>query len=367
MSTKFTGIGINPDFNTEAFHKEMQRQRSKGADISLKGYLAESYGAEMTPEKFYRELGVDLRGMTVEKMLNTSELNKWLFPEIFRDAVRRGLEYTPFHGTLVAAEENIDSTGLTMPSVDYSPSNLDDLRLRDTHEGASITEGANIITWSEKQVTIRKKARGLLQTYESIMFTPIDLAAIFFEELGTQLGADLDGDLVNVAFNGDQADGSGSAPVIGATTAGTLTYQDLVRVWTRLRRINRQSSVMICNEADAITILGLPEFQKSQQPNLVSESGVTLNYENPLPTQQDIFVHSDVPAGKILFVDTRRAFVQLTAMPLLIESERLVRRQIEGEFVSIITGFANIFRDGRLVLDYTTSLATNPGPSVPVR
>lgn len=367
MSTRFTGVGVNPEFNTEAFHKEMQRQRSKGKDVSLKGYLAESYGADMTPERFYRELGVDLRGMTVEKMLNTSELNKWLFPEVFRDAVRRGLEYTPFHGTLVAAEEAIESTGLTMPSIDFSDYNRDDVRLRDINEGASITEGAEIVTWSEKQVTIRKKARGLMQTYESIMFTPIDLAAIFFEELGTQLGADLDGELIRIAFNGDQADGSGSAPVIGATTAGTLTYADLVRVWTRLRRINRQSSVMICNEADAITILGLPEFQRTLQPNLVAPSGVTLNFENPLPTQQDIFVHSDVPAGKILFVDRARAFVQLTAMPLLIESERLVRRQIEGEFVSIITGFANIFRDGRLVLDYNTSLATNPGPQVPVR
>jgi hypothetical protein len=367
VTTKFTSIGVNKDFNTEALHKEMQRLRSKGQDVSLKGYLAESYGDDMTPERFYRDLGVDLRGMTVEKMLNTSELNKWLFPEIFRDAIRRGLDYTPFYGTLVAAEESIDSTGLTMPSIDYTQSDFDDLRLRDVNEGASITEGASVITWSEKQVTIKKKARGLMQTYESIMFTPIDLAAIFFEELGTQLGADLDGDLVKIAFNGDQADGSGSAPTIGATTAGTLTYQDLVRVWTRLRRINRQSSVMLCNEADAITILGLPEFQRTQLPNLVAPSGVTLNFENPLPTSQDIFVHSDIPAGKILFVDRARAFVQLTAMPLLIESERIVRRQIEGEYVSIITGFANIFRDGRLVLDYNTSLATNPGPAVPVR
>lgn len=365
--TKFSSVAVGPDFNTEALHKEMQRLRQSGKDVTLKGYLSDTYDAEMTPERFYRDLGVDLRGMTVEKMLNTSELNKWLFPEIFRDAIRRGLEYTPFYGTLIAAEEQIDSTGITMPSIDYSGVTPDDVRLRDTHEGASITEGAEIITWSEKQVTIKKKARGLMQTYESIMFTPIDLAAIFFEELGTQLGADLDGDLIDIAFNGDQADGSGSAPVIGATTAGTLTYADLVRVWTRLRRINRVSSVMLCNEADAITILGLPEFQKSLQPNLVSSSGVTLNFENPLPTQQDIFVHSDVPAGKILFVDRARAFVQLTAMPLLIESERIVRRQIEGEYVSIITGFANIFRDGRLVLDYNTSLVVNPGPVVPVR
>jgi hypothetical protein len=118
--TKFSGIGVGPEFNTEALHHEMQRLRQGGKDVSLKGYLAESYGDDMTPQKFYRDLGIDMTGMTVEKMLNTSELNKWLFPEIFRDAIRRGLEYTPFYGSLVAGEENIPGTGLTMPAMDFT-------------------------------------------------------------------------------------------------------------------------------------------------------------------------------------------------------------------------------------------------------
>lgn len=361
---KFSGIALDESFPMESFHKEMQRLRKQRKDVSLKGFLTETFDGDMTPEKFYRELGIDMRDMTVEKMLNTSELNRWLFPEIFRDAIRRGLEYTPFHSGLVAAEETINGTGITMPFMDFTDIDRDEVRLRDTNEGATITEG-EIIAWSEKQVTIKKKARGLKQTYESIMFTPIDLAAIFFEELGTQLGADLDRDLIEIALNGDQADGSESAPVIGAAVAGTLAYQDLTRAWIRFRRIGRNSSVMLTGEADAITILNMPEFQRTLPANGVAPSGVTLNVATPLPTSQDIFVHDAIPAGKIILVDRARAFVQLTAMPLLIESEKIVSRQIEGEYVSIITGFANIFRDGRLVLDYTTTLVTNPGPQPP--
>lgn len=364
MKTKFSGTAIDQDFPMEAFHKEMQKLRKGRKDVSLKSYLAESFGSEMTPEKFYRELGIDLKGLTVEKLINTSELNRWLFPEIFRDAVRRGLEYTPFHGGLVAAEETINGTGLTMPFMDFSGIDRDEVRLRDTNEGATITEG-EVIAWSEKNVTIKKKARGLKQTYESILFTPIDLAAIFFEELGTQLGADLDRELIDVALNGDQADGSESAPVIGAAVAGTLAYQDLTRAWIRFRRIGRNSSVMLTGEADAITILNMPEFQRTLPAGGQAPSGVTLNIATPLPTSQDIFVHDAIPTGKILLVDRARAFIQLTAMPLLIESEKFVSRQVEGEYVSIITGFANIFRDGRMVLDYTTNLSTNPGPVPP--
>lgn len=363
MPTKFSGVALDSEtFNMKAMHDEMQRLRQNRKDVSLKSYLVESYGDEMSPERFYRELGIDIGSMSVEKMLNTSELNRWLFPEVFRDAIRRGLEYSPFYPQLVTGEETIPSTGLTMPQMDFLTANQDELRLRDVNEGATIPEG-EIIAWSEKQVTIRKKARGLKQTYESIMFTPIDLAAIYFEELGQRLGADLDSDLIDIAFNGDQADGSEAAPVIGATTAGVLEYTDITRAWVRFRSLGRTSSVMLTSEADALTILDMEQFQKTLPANGATPSGVTLNVANPLPNQQDIFIHQAVPTGKIILIDTARAFVQLTAMPLLIESEKIVSRQINGDYVSIITGFANIFNDGRLVLDYTTTLVTNPGPT----
>jgi hypothetical protein len=364
--TKFSGVAVRPEsFNMKAFHDEMQRLRQQQKDVSLKSYLAESFGQEMSPERFYQELGIDLSSMTVEKMLNTSELNKWLFPEIFRDAIRRGLEYTPFYGTLITGEESINGTGLTMPMMEITGEDPDRVRLRDVNEGATITEGEPLITWREKQVTIRKKGRGIKQTYESLMFTPIDLAAIFFEELGTRLGADLDAELINIAYNGDQADGSESAPVIGVETPGTLLYTDLARAWIRFRRLGRNSSVILASEEDALTVLDMEQFKPSRDPRWVSESGVTLRSNvTPLPTAQDIYVHEAVPTGRPMLVDTARAFVQLTAMPLLIESEKIVSRQINGEYVSIITGFANVFRDGRMVLDYTTDLATNPGPQI---
>lgn len=359
---KFAGTPMG-DASIQKVHEDLQKIREKGKDMSLAAYVKQTWdGADIV--KFYDELGLDLSGQTVGKMLSTSEQNRFLMPEIIRDAIVRGLEYTPFYSGLVAASESIEGTGLTMPFMDWRDIDRDDVRLRDVNEGATITE-SQIITWGEKQVTIGKKGRGLKQTYESIMWTPIDLAAIFFEELGTQLGADLDRDLVDIALNGDQANGSESAPVIGVTTPNTLTYMDLVRVWVRFKRIGRNSSVMLVNEVDAITILNMDEFQKTMIPNGVTPSGVTLNVATPLPTSQDIFVHDAIPSKKIILVDRARAFIQLTAMPLLIETEKIVSRQIQGEYVSIITGFANIFRDGRLVLDYSTNLTTNPGPTPP--
>lgn len=365
LKKSFSGVGVGSDFNMEAFHRSLQRVRNAGDDITLKSALSEVWGQDMTPETFYKSLNIDLKSMTVEKLLTTNDLTRWVFPEIFRDAIRLGLEYTPFHKQLIVGEETITGTGLTMPKI--TPIPADNVRLRDTAEGATITEG-ELIVWEEKQVTIKKKARGLKQTYESIAFTPINLARVFFEELGQRLGSDLDKDFLDVLINGDQDDNSEASPVMGAATANTLTFMDLVRVWVRFKRIFRTSTAMLMNEADAITVLSMDEFNQSragggQGTAFAGQTAPNLQVQSPLPTSQDIFIHDGVPAKKIIFVDRGRAVVQLTALPLLVESERIVSRQLQGEYVSIMTGFANVFKDGRIILDYSTNLGTNPGPT----
>jgi hypothetical protein len=365
--SKFVGVKVGREFTMQAFHAEMQERRENGEDLTFKAYLKEVYGDEYTPESFYRDAGLgDLGGIQVQKVLNTSELSRWMFPEILRDAIRRGLEYSPIYPRLITGDERIDGTGVTMPSMDFRPFHEEgEFTLRDTNEAASITE-SYVVVWAEKQVSVNKKARGLLQSYESIAFTPLNLATVYFEEVGTRLGADLDTDFIDVLINGDQAGGSEAAPVIGATVANTLAYKDLARAWLRFRRINRTSSAMVVNETDALDIMLMEEFQRTRYPNGSPDNagGTALTFQTPLPTSQDIFVHHSVPTKKIVFVDRARAVVKLTAMPLLIESERIVRRQLEGQFASIMTGFANVFKDGRMVLDWSTTIVTNPGPTV---
>ena len=366
LKEKFSGVGVTAGFAMDKFHGELQKIReSENADLTLRDAIKQVWGDDMTPEKFYRDLGVDIRSMenTVQKLLTTADNNRWLLPEIIRDAIRIGLQYTPFYSKLVAGEENINGTGLTMPYIDWRTAATADLQLRDVAESASIPL-AQTIVWRQKVVNIHKTARGLSQTYESIQFTPISLATMYFEELGVRLGADLDRSLVNVAINGEQADNSEAAPVMGATTANTLTYLDIARAWVRFKRIFRNSTVMLMSEADALTVLNMDQFLFIQYPGGVSQSGVTLNVNTPLPSSQDIYIHESMTTGQIVFIDVKRFAIQITAQPLLTESDKIISRQINETFVSLITGFAVLFKDGRLVLDYTTSIGANPGPVV---
>jgi hypothetical protein len=265
------------------------------------------------------------------------------------------LAYAPFYSKVITGEERIANTGLTMPYFNQSEATL-----AATNEGATITEGT--MTWGSKQVTISKRARGLKQTYESIMFCPIRLASIYFEDLGILLGATLDSDLITILVSGDQSDGSEAATVMGVTTPNTLTYKDITRVWVRMNRINRPVGTMITNEDDAVDILNMSAFQ---MPVRALGSPLTsLNLQSPLPMQQNLFVHSSVTDKQIIFVDVSKAVVQLTAMPLLIESEVIVSSQWRGQYASIITGFANIFSDARVILDYSKNITAYPGPTV---
>lgn len=336
-----TTLQVTKDFDTFSFHKEMQKLREQGVDVSLKDHLKKTFGEIMTPEHFYNTLEVDMSRITVEKLLTTNESTRWLFPEIFRDAIRNGLAYTPFYPSLVTSEETIASTGLTMPH--FNPPTQE---WREVNQGANIAEGT--MTWGEKQVTIKKRAMGLKQTYESIMFTPIALAAIYFEDLGTQLGRTLDGDLVDVLINGDQADGSEAPITYGVDTVNALTYADIVYVWLRMVRDGRPSLAMIMNIDMALRVLLLEPFQDRQNPFPPKHN---LVIQTPLPTDQAVYIHDDVPDDIIIFVDPTRAAVQLTAMNLLIESERIVSRQLTGDYASIITGFANVFGNARRLLD----------------
>jgi hypothetical protein len=346
-------VVITKETDSKALHFQMQALREGGQDITLREYLPKVFKEEITPEQYYAKLGVNLKEMTIEKLLATDNASRWLFPEIFRDAIRKGLAYAPFYSKLVTGEETIANTGLTMPWFDVS-----EAALKDVNEGADITTGT--MAWKSKQVTIKKRARGLMQTYESIMFTPIKLASIYFEDLGIQLGAELDADLVNIAINGDQGDGSEAAIVMGVTTPGTLAYSDIVRSWVRQNRMNRPSRAMLANEETVVAVLNMAAFQMPVKA--LGAPLVELNLQSALPANQDLYVHSDVPDDQIVLIDTTKAFVQLTAMKLLIESERIMAKQLNGQYASIITGFANIFSDARIILDSTQNIAARPGP-----
>ena len=111
-----------------------------------------------------------------------------------------------------------------MPHIDLS-----DAEPQPTAEAENISKGK--VSYGNKMVEVTKEAIGIDITYEAIAYTTINLMMIFIQDIGVKLGHRLNAKLVDVAINGDQADASESAAVIGVGNVNLgLQYDDILRI-----------------------------------------------------------------------------------------------------------------------------------------
>lgn len=356
--------------NIEHFYRDMQKIRmgqeklDKGpgagkSDVSLVEYLSaarpEGCGKDglFDVQHLYNELGVNPHTMTVSQLINLDQDSRWLVPEIFRDAIRKGLRTSPFYNSLIADSQDVAQPQVNMPYIDLS-----DAEPQTTLEAESISTGT--ISYGNKTIELSKQALGVQLSYEAIQYTKVSLLTIFLQDVGIKLGQKLNNTFVDIAINGDQDDGSEAAAVIGVDNTTTkLLYKDILTAWIRGSRLGRIYDSMIAGEAMANKILNLTEFKDKQAGT--PQQSIVVN--ETLPSQSRIYVSAQVPANQVILLDKRFAIAQMTAAPLLVEGDKIVNKQIEASYASITTGFGNIFRDARVIIDESLALSGNDFPS----
>lgn len=378
--------------------RDMDALRSNNKNprnVGLREFLGERF--ELTPGHLYSELGIEpsttvqelmadsdnayllaevirdgmLRGMGLAQREQLAAIKRgfisqapvlsegnggarYITPEVFLDPVMRGAVQSVFYPDLVVREIMVGQPTATMPKLELS-----DASVADSEEGATIEEGS--VTYGSKDIRLKKQAKGIKLTYEALKFNTLDLVALFFEDFGRLLGSRLNGEAVLAVINGDQADGSEAAAVIGVEDmAKGIQYLDVLRVWLRLGLLGRRSTSIIGNEITAIEYLGLPEVKDKQ---FSGSALLPTMVKTPLPTDQDLYVSTKVAANQLIFQDSSASLVQLTAWPLMLEVEKIVSKQIEGTFASIYTGFAKLQRNASLVVDSSITFAANGFPA----
>jgi hypothetical protein len=377
--------GIMASLNAKRSHKDHPR------NITLRQHMQEEFNLEV--EHLYAELGIDPQTTTVQELygmkndvkhlmpeiitdgmrrgmgiaqreslqamreglVSQSPIlsegaggQRWITPEVFQDPVMRGAVQSVFYPDLVVREVMIAQPQTTLPHFDLS-----DASMQDSEEGATIGEGS--VTYGSKDVKVKTRTQGIKMTYDAIRFNTLDLASIFFMDVGRLLGNKLNSDCVNVIINGDQADLSEQAAVIGVKDTGAgFQYFDILRVWVRLSLLGRQSTSIIGNELTALDYLELPEVKNKQ---FTGSPLLRTTLKTPLPTDQDLYVSTKVPANQLVFQDSSLTIVQLTAQPLMVESDKIISKRIAETVASIMTGFANLQRNSRVVLDKSQAYA----------
>lgn len=370
-----------------------------GQDITLRKFMAKNYktpnGDPLGPEHLFAELGIDENLTTVNGLMENEDTRylaaelirqgvrrgmglaqrelaaeravasfgpltgeqaggqRFVSPEVFLDPVNRGAVQGTFYPDLIIREIPIAQPQAVVPRIAMS-----DAALVAGNEAATIEEGT--ITYDTKTVTVLKKARGIKITDEAVMFSSLSLLQIFMEDFGRLFGNTLNGMAVDAIVNGDQADGSEAAPVIGvANTTNGVTWTDYVVLAVRLGLIGQTGTQIIANETTANAFLNLAEVKN----RYLGTPLLGTQIKTPFTLPQDLYISAHVGANKVIVQDPSSSIVQLTAAPLMVETERIAAKQINGTFMSIYTGFAKIQRKASVVVDGSILFSGNGFPS----
>ena len=292
--------------NTDAFQRQLKRFgiRAKGANSS-----------------------------PVEKFFATMD-SAVLFPEYIARTVRQGMEENDILPSIVATTTVIDA--MDYRSI-YSVPDEADKELKDVAEGASIP--TTEVKTKEHLVSLTKRGRMLVASYEAIRFQKLDLFGVMLRQIGAYIQKQQLADAVNVLLNGDGNSNAaksftvGTSPISG--TKGKLSYDQMVEFWGQFDPYTMNT--ILCSTGTMTNILKVPELQNPL-------TGLNFQGTGKLTTPLGAQLHrtSAVEDGMIIGLDNRYALELVKAGDVMVEYDKLIDQQLERAAISSISGFAKI-------------------------
>jgi len=371
-------------YNLRKGYRDEQGIEHKPKDISADEAVKTFYGAESLQD-FLKVLGVspsDQMNDVTAKLYGTnnmrftndqmfdllekhSKLNfaagtgdygdySFFLPELILGFVRNGYNGGGLHRRWISGTQDTNgSTSYIIPHI-----------VRGAGFAKAVAEGAQIPITSmklgSKRNNIEKIGTGTEITDE--LFGEVSLMSMgdAMADFGQIIAMGEDAKALKVLINGDKADLSESAPLIGvANTANGIQLEDLMTLFATTKQLMHNYNYVIVGTATGIKLYTIPA--------LLGFGGETklarLNLNLAIPASIDGDVFDVVPAGKAIFLDTTRAMRKVTNGGVIIERDREAARQVTRVYGTAQSDFAILRRDARAILDSTTTNITNPYPA----
>jgi hypothetical protein len=347
--TKMTAKDFKKEFKDMVLSLESVRaggQNKKPVDVSFEELVQGKWG--ISQATLFEKIGLNPKVDTMQNIFDMPEQDvRWIVPEIIRAAITVGMRTAPFYPTIIQGDQPINGLTAIQPWV-----NMSDAAPAKINEAETIPLGT--VSFGQKSVTLFKIGKGFKLTDEVRNYVSLDILGIYLRDFGIQLGYALDTLALDTLLLGNKGDGSEAASVMGITTANSLVYKDLLRVWVRGARLGRNFTTMIGSESTGLSLLDLAEFKTRSQ----GTTEATLNLHTPVPNTADMWIHPGVADTNIVMVDPKAALIKLTAKQLMLESERIVSNQTEAVYATLTTGFSKIYNDSVIVLDTTKAFSS---------
>lgn len=305
-------------------------------------------------ENMMTDHSIGLDFSNVSSTGNTNQIlgdHRFIIPELIISAIRTGYIHSALHTNWIATTQPISTKEITMPQIKRGDGTMTKIA-----EGADIPMGS--VSFGQKRADVFKVGTGFSISDELLYQSSMDILFIYLQEVGNDLAISSDIVALDVLLNGEQANGSESAPVIGVETVGTFAYKDLKRAFTRGKRLSQPYTRIIAGEDDGIDITSIDKFEGFNGGQKIASINSILG----VPETFDIDTHVP-PADQIVFVSPTRALAKLSYKGLMIERQRNPRNQTEELYITDFLGFAIIKRDARLVVDKSIAFSTNGFPA----
>ena len=289
-------------------------------------------------ERQLKRFDIKLKGAgssTVDKFFATTD-SAVLFPEYVSRAVRQGIEEGKHLDSIVATKTNIE--GLDYRTITSIPT-ADEKELKEVAEGAQIPE--TVVHTQENLVTLKKRGRMLVASYEAIRFQRLDLFTVTLRQIGAYITRSQFKDAVNVLIDGDG--NNNPAGVIAPATAGSITYADLIKLWNSFSPY--EMNTIIASPDVTAKLLTMAEFRDAPAGLNFHGNGTMIT-----PLGAKLIKSADLDK-KIVALDKNYALEMVTAGGVQTDFDRLIDRQLERAAITQISGFAKIFADSAKVMN----------------
>ena len=277
----------------------------------------------------------------VEKFFRTMD-SSVLFPEYIARTVRQGMEENDLLPSIVATTTTIDSMDYRSICSDASE---EDKALRDLIEGAVIPETQ--IKAKEHMISLHKRGRMLVASYEAIRFQKLDLFGVMLRQIGANIQKMQLMDAVAVLVEGDGNDNPCQNYVLGTNvTEGTknpMTYDQLVEFWGKFDPYTLNT--ILCSTNTMAAMLKIPELQNPA-------AGLNFQGTGVMGTPLGAKVHrvSVLDDYVLLGLDNRYALEHVRCGDVLVEYDKLIDRQLERAAITSISGFGKICTEASAVM-----------------
>lgn len=258
---------------------------------------------------------------SVEKFFTSTE-SAVLFPEFVTRSIRKGFDDTILSS--VCAVKTVVNSGQYLGCVLDDSTAYDVCSQGETLPTATVTE-------SSAATVLAKYGRLISASYESIRQQRLDVFGVMLRSVGVRLAAAVVKKAVEVLADG--------ADEVSTTE---LTYADLAELYGKFESFDM--TTVIASPALAAKIAAMDQL---------SDSSADADGRFILPFGSELIKTSAAGADTIIGIDRDYALEFITNTELVMETDKLIDRQLDQMTASITCGFRKITPDAVKVLKIT--------------